>query len=137
MDLDRRAAVAGTVAALLTALVLVVTHRVAGATPATAVLGGLLWLTVGIYLGMALMDGPRALRHEALGGLPTLLLATAGMVASPWWLVAGWLTHPGWDLLHRPGPLHTRIHRDVVPFCLTYDVLVAGVAAGVALAGSA
>lgn len=122
----------GAVGALVTAMLVI-------ALPDTArlhVMAGLLWLTVGIYVGMALVDGPRALRHEALGGLPALVLATLGAVWQPWLLVAAWTLHPAWDLLHlRHRPVvPTKVHPVVVPFCITYDlglaVLAAVVAAG-------
>ncbi|MGB0652063.1 MAG: hypothetical protein ACPGQL_02585 [Thermoplasmatota archaeon] len=95
-------------------------------------LAGLLWLTVGLYIGMALMDPDRRhLRTEVLGGVPVLGLALAS-VWSPWLLALGWLLHPLWDLLHEPGPLATKIHPATVPFCIVYDVPVAALAGWVA-----
>lgn len=93
-------------------------------------LRGLLWLTVGIYLGMAWMDSPRALRVQAIGGLPVAGLALASLVW-PALLVVAWALHPIWDLLHHWGIIRTRIHPIVVPFCIVFDALVAGVAAAV------
>ncbi len=115
----------------------VVTAAVCLALPPTArmpVLAGLLWLTVGLYIGMALMDTSRNTALEALGGVPVLALATLGLTTSPWFLVAGWLVHPAWDLLH-PRPIQTRIHPWTVPFCIVYDVLVALLVALVATGG--
>lgn len=90
-------------------------------------LRGLLWLTVGVYLGMAWMDSPRALRIQASGGLPIAALALASL-QWPWLLALAWALHPAWDLLHL-GVVRTRIHPIVVPFCIVFDVLVAALVA--------
>ncbi len=97
-------------------------------------LAGLLWLTVGIYVGMALMDNRRSIKVEALGGTPVLVAALLS-VAWPWLLVAAWAAHPAWDLLHGKRVIKTKIHPRTVSFCLVYDVFVAVIAAGVIVVG--
>ncbi len=121
-----RPALAGLAAAVITALLTL-------ALPSALrlpLLAGLLWLTVGIYVGMALMDEGRAVRMELVGGIPALALT---LLSANWaWLLPlAWLLHPAWDLLHEPGPIATKIHPMTVPFCIVYDVLVAGLAAWV------
>ena len=59
-----------------------------------------------------------------------------GLKGSAWWLVAGWLAHPLWDIaIHYVGP--GRVFAPVgytVP-CLTYDVAVAAILAVRIVAG--
>ncbi len=119
---------AGLIGAVATVGVLLLTPEQSDAL----VLSGLLWMTVGIYIGMALMTGQRAARTQVLGGIPVLVLATMG-VWSPWLLVAAWLVHPAWDVAHHAGWIKTPIHPITVPFCIVYDVLMAGAAAALAL----
>ncbi len=95
-------------------------------------LAGLLWLTIGIYLGMALMDHDRQVRHQLLGGLPVMALLL-GSVAMPILLVVAWLIHPIWDVLHHVGVIRTKIHPLTVPFCLVFDVVLAGVSLAVVM----
>ncbi len=95
-------------------------------------LAGLLWMTVGIYLGMALMDGSKQVLPQFLGGIPVLALALASLYV-PWLLVAAWLVHPIWDSLHHFGVIKTRIHPATVPFCIVFDWLIAATTAAVVL----
>jgi hypothetical protein len=63
--------------------------------------------------------------------------ALRGVRGSAWWLVVGWALHPVWDVaLHLAGP-----GRSVAPVwyatsCLTYDLLVASIAAIAILIGT-
>ncbi|HEX8253625.1 MAG TPA: DUF6010 family protein [Thermoanaerobaculia bacterium] len=51
-----------------------------------------------------------------------------GLNGSPWWLVAGWVAHPVWDIaLHFIGPGHTFAPVDYTIPCLTYDLAVAAI----------
>lgn len=126
--MDRGAVVRGAVGAVLVAMVTLLLPP----DLRLPLLAGLLWLTVGIYVGMALMDGGRAVRVQALGAVPVVALSLLG-VRWPLLLAVGWLVHPAWDLLHHAGVVRTRIHPAVVPFCVSFDVLVAGLAAFVVL----
>lgn len=128
MALLRKPLVQGAVGAVLVAAVTLLLPEPAR----LPLLAGLLWLTVGIYVGMALMDRPGQVRVQALGGLPVAALALLGL-RWPWLVAVGWLVHPAWDLLHHADVVRTRIHPVVVPFCISFDVLVAGLAAYVAL----
>ncbi len=94
-------------------------------------LAGLLWMTVGIYVGMGAMHSDRHMRTEALAGIPVVALALLSLW-SPWLLVAGWLAHPAWDLLHEWGVVKTHIHRSTVGFCIVFDVLIGGLVAALA-----
>ena len=123
--MDRRALAGGAVGAALVAAVTLLLPEPAR----VPLLAGLLWLTVGIYVGMALVDRqPGQVRVQILGGLPVAALALLG-VRWPWLVAVGWLVHPAWDLLHHAGVVKTRIHPAVVPFCISFDLLVAGLAA--------
>jgi hypothetical protein len=54
-------------------------------------------------------------------------MAVRGVRGSPWWLVAGWLLHPLWDVaLHYAGPgAHFAPVWWTVP-CLSWDLVTAG-----------
>lgn len=53
-----------------------------------------------------------------------------GLKGSMWWLVAGWLAHPVWDIaIHYFGPGRAFAPVDYTVPCLTYDVMVAAILA--------
>lgn len=53
-----------------------------------------------------------------------------GLKGSAWWLVAGWLAHPLWDIaLHYTGPGHVFAPVSYTVPCLTYDLAVAAMLA--------
>lgn len=57
-------------------------------------------------------------------------IGARGLKGSPWWLVAGWLAHPLWDIaLHYTGPGRAFAPVDYTVPCLTYDVAVAVIVA--------
>ncbi len=93
-------------------------------------LAGLLWLTVGWYLGMAAMDKQELFHWQVVGGLPIVALLILG-IETPILIVVAWLLHPAWDLLHHVGAIKTRIHPATVPFCITFDLVMAGATLGV------
>jgi hypothetical protein len=56
--------------------------------------------------------------------------AVRGVRGSAWWLVGGWALHPVWDVaLHWAGPGRAFAPAWYATSCLTYDLMVAGVAA--------
>ncbi len=97
-----------------------------------ALLAGLLWITVGLYVGMGLMHSKGHARTEFLAGLPVLGLAMLAFW-NPWALALAWLLHPLWDVLHETNTVKTHIHPSTVGFCIVFDVLVAAVSVLVAL----
>ncbi len=63
--------------------------------------------------------------------------AMRGVRGSAWWLVAGWALHPVWDVaLHLVGPGASFAPAWYATSCLTYDLVVAGVAAIAILIGT-
>lgn len=126
--MDPRYLLRGVVGAVLVAVVTFILPEVAR----LPFLAGLLWLTVGIYLGMAIMDSPDQVRVQILGGVPVMVLLLLAMWW-PWLVAVGWLLHPVWDLMHHRRVVKTHIHPAVAPFCLSFDLLVAVLAAFVAL----
>jgi len=63
--------------------------------------------------------------------------ALRGVRGSAWWLVAGWAIHPVWDItLHYAGPGRAFAPEWYTTSCLTYDLMVAGVAAIAILIGT-
>jgi hypothetical protein len=87
----------------------------------------LLAIIAGAYVGFAARDG----RHSAnlIEGAVCLAfggLALAGLWVGPLALVAGYVAHGFWDLVHhRHGP-QADIPAWWVPFCAVYDWLVGG-----------
>jgi hypothetical protein len=78
-----------------------------------------------IYIGFALSDGRRRyIVLESANAVAYGVLALLGMWASPWYLVAGYIAHGGWDLVHHNRGIRTRIVRWYVPFCVVIDWLV-------------
>ena len=63
--------------------------------------------------------------------------ALRGVRGSAWWLVAGWAIHPAWDVaLHYAGAGRAFAPEWYTISCLTYDLMVAGVAALAILIGT-
>ena len=63
--------------------------------------------------------------------------AVRGVRGSAWWLVAGWALHPVWDVaLHWAGPGRAFAPAWYTTSCLTWDLMVAGVAALAILVGT-
>jgi hypothetical protein len=63
--------------------------------------------------------------------------AMRGVRGSAWWLVAGWALHPVWDIaLHYAGPARGVAPAWYTTSCLTYDLMVAGMAAIAILIGT-
>ena len=63
--------------------------------------------------------------------------AFRGLRGSAWWLVGGWALHPVWDVaVHYAGPGRAFAPEWYTISCLTYDLMVAGVAAIAILVGT-
>ena len=63
--------------------------------------------------------------------------AVRGVRGSAWWLVAGWALHPVWDVaLHYTGPGRAFAPAWYATSCLTWDLMVAGIAAIAILIGT-
>ena len=63
--------------------------------------------------------------------------AVRGVRGSAWWLVAGWAMHPAWDVaLHASLPAGALAPAWYTTSCLTFDLMVAGVAALAILVGT-
>lgn len=83
-------------------------------------------LAASVYLGAALSGNTaRELRQERLQAAVFYAFTLAGLWINPIWLALGYVLHVGWDLLHHPEHVRTRIAGWVPPLCLTYDLLVA------------
>jgi hypothetical protein len=56
--------------------------------------------------------------------------AWQGLRRSPWWLAAGWLLHPVWDVaVHYLGPGRAMAPESYTVPCLSFDLVVAAVMA--------
>jgi hypothetical protein len=87
------------------------------------------------YAGFASIDGrTREMTREFVGIAVFCLLAVLGLwVWQPLWIV-GYAGHALWDALHRPGShFGAEVVGWYVPFCVVYDLVVAGYLATVLL----
>lgn len=79
-----------------------------------------------LYVLFGAVDGrPEVVASETATALVFVAVAVAGFKHSPWWLVAGFALHGGWDVVH-----DTVVSNDGVPawwpeLCLAYDFAVA------------
>ena len=64
----------------------------------------ILTIIASIYLGFALSDGRRKeIIIEISAMIFFIALAVLGMWISPYFLIAGYLLHGLWDIIHNPG----------------------------------
>ena len=79
------------------------------------------------YLIMASFTGSQAwIALESVGLLGYGLAAILGALVSPWWLAAGWLAHPVWDIyFHWLNSGALFVPAAYVIICLSFDIIVA------------
>ncbi len=86
----------------------------------------LLTVIASIYLGFAIADGrKREIILEILGMFFFLALAVLGLWISPNFLVAGYLAHGVWDIIHNPKIIQTEVVEWYKVLCLVYDWVIA------------
>ncbi len=87
----------------------------------------LLAIVAAIYVGFALNDGrPREVRTEITAAAGFVALALLGLWMTPWALLAGYVGHGVWDLLHHEHGIPTRVTVWYPPLCVAYDWILAG-----------
>ena len=87
--------------------------------------GILLAMIAGVYIGFAVNDGRRFnLVLELVVALGFCALVLLSMWRWPVLLVAGYVLHALWDLLHHPFKLGARVRDWYPPACVVYDILV-------------
>ncbi len=87
----------------------------------------LLAVIASIYLGFALIDGRRReIMIEISGMFFFLALAVFGLWFSPIFLIAGYLAHGVWDIIHNPKIIQTEVVEWYKVLCLVYDWIIAG-----------
>ena len=85
-----------------------------------------LGLAGGVYIGFALRDlEAREAPLQWAGAIVFAVAAALGLWASPWWLVAGWAAHAGWDALHHVRAMKTRTSPGYPGLCAAYDLALA------------
>lgn len=92
------------------------------------ILGLLLGVAGLVYVGFSAVGrtGPGWLAIELLGVVIYGGLGALGIRRSRWYLVAGWMLHPVWDLaLHFLGPGRWFTPDSYSVACFSYDLLVA------------
>ena len=106
------------------------TRQILGATLVVAALF-YLWFAIAAHAGAAWVA------VELAGVAIYGVAAMRGVRGSAWWLVAGWTLHPIWDVaLHLAGPGKSFAPAWYATSCLTYDLIVAGIAAIAILIGT-
>ena len=98
-----------------------------------------LGITALIYVLMAVVGGADAgwLAIEGAGLLPFGALAWLGRRNAPIWLALGWAAHVAWDVGLHGGPGTEFVPPWYAPFCVGFDLIVAGYALGLALVPAA
>ena len=86
----------------------------------------LLTLIAAVYVGFAL-QGASGVGLELAAAAGFVVLALSGLWLSPWFIVVGLALHGVWDLLHHGNVkvVKTRIPQGYVPFCVSYNWLLA------------
>ncbi|HET7487152.1 MAG TPA: DUF6010 family protein [Acidimicrobiales bacterium] len=78
-----------------------------------------------IYFGFGIADRRvAALLPEFLQAGAFLMAGTVALWAgSPAFLAAAYAAHAGWDLVHHPRGVRTRVERWYPPFCVVFDLV--------------
>jgi len=103
------------------------------------ILAGVLAVAALFYVRFAIVAdvGAAWLAVELLGVGLFGYAAVRGLRGSAWWLVGGWALHPIWDVaLHYAGPGRGFAPEWYTTSCLTYDLMVAGIATIAILVGT-
>jgi hypothetical protein len=81
-----------------------------------------------VYFGFAVADGrvmPLLIEFSVAGAF--LFAGAAALWAdSPVLLAVAYVAHAGWDLAHHPRAVPTPVRSWYPPFCVVYDLVVAG-----------
>lgn len=86
----------------------------------------LLVLIASVYYGFALSGHhKKAAIIESIVASCFVLLGLFGLWFSPWILVGGLLLHGVWDLLHHNTGKLVKIPAWYIPFCASYDIIMA------------
>lgn len=86
----------------------------------------LLAVIASIYLGFALSDGrKREIMIELSAMFFFLGLAIFGLWISPYFLIAGYLIHGVWDVIHHHKIIQTEVVEWYKILCLVYDWVIA------------
>ena len=85
----------------------------------------LLVVIAAIYIGFGISDGRTTeMVIEILNGVFFIVLAILGMWYSVYFLVAGYILHGFWDILHRSKTVKTNVQKWYPPFCMIYDWVI-------------
>ena len=83
-----------------------------------------------VHFSMDANDRPLWMAVELAGVAVYGTVAARGLRGSLWWIVAGWVLHPVWDIaLHYTGPGRAFAPEWYTVLCLGWDLVVAGVIA--------
>lgn len=86
----------------------------------------LLSIIASIYIGFALSDGRR---REILIEISAMFffwaMAVFGLWISPYFLIAGYVIHGFWDIIHNPKIIQTEVVEWYKVLCMAYDWVMA------------
>jgi hypothetical protein len=95
-------------------------------THSLEVLAVLLTLIASVYLGFAILDGQlRNIIIEVTVALTFIIVALLGLWVSPYFLLAGYVGHGVWDMVHSQTLVQTKVPAWYKPFCMVYDWMIA------------
>lgn len=98
------------------------------------IVGVALGVAGGVYVGFALTGADSGHRRiQWIAAISFLAIGAIGISISAWLLVVGWLLHAAYDAWHHAGRRGDWVPRDYPMLCLSYDVVLAAVAAYLAL----
>jgi hypothetical protein len=98
------------------------------------VVGVALGVAGGVYVGFGLTGAdPDHRRIQWIAAISFLAIGAIGISVSAWLLAVGWLLHAVYDAWHHGGRRGGWVPRDYPLLCLSYDVVLAAVAAYLAL----
>lgn len=86
----------------------------------------LLTAIASIYLGFALSEGrKKEIIIEISAMFVFIAIAILGLWISPYFLIAGYLMHGLWDIVHNPGMIRTEVVEWYKVLCMSYDLVMA------------
>ncbi len=98
------------------------------------VVGVALGVAGGVYVGFAFTGADSDQRRiQWIAVVSFLALGAMGIGVSAWLLVVGWLLHAAYDAWHHAGRRGDWVPHDYPMLCLSYDVVLAALAAYLAL----
>jgi hypothetical protein len=120
--------VAGAIQALVLVVIAYLLSRYTRDIVGRSLLAVFLFIAAALYIVFAVRAGEGTfwVAGELAGVGIYGTMALRGLRGSPWWLAAGWVAHPIWDIaLHYFGPGGSFAPAGYTITCLSFDLVVA------------